>query len=160
MCVCAESSGGGVEGETGLGHGGGGGAWAPHTLFSVADMGGGCGDRDPVTVSADVSSNATPTWLVRGEPSHPSPLPPLRASSAPTSSRASSGDSADPSLRRFELDPATISFKEKVGEGSFGTVQRAVWRGMQVAVKSLKFSVRCPHCLLCNRPRDGFCLVY
>ena len=31
-----------------------------------------------------------------------------------------------------------LNFQEKVGEGSFGVVRRAVWRGMQVAVKELK----------------------
>ena len=46
-------------------------------------------------------------------------------------------------LGAHEIHHSELVFKEKVGEGSFGVVKRAHWRGMEVAVKELKLvSVR------------------
>jgi hypothetical protein len=42
------------------------------------------------------------------------------------------------SSRQYEINHAELEFREMVGEGSFGIVRRAVWRGMDVAVKQLK----------------------
>lgn len=40
-----------------------------------------------------------------------------------------------------ELKPEEIEVDEVIGEGSFGVVRRARWRGMDVAVKELKVSI-------------------
>lgn len=38
-----------------------------------------------------------------------------------------------------ELDFSEIQFEQKIGEGSFGSVHRAKWRGLTVAVKAFFF---------------------
>ncbi len=38
-----------------------------------------------------------------------------------------------------ELDFSEIQFDQKIGEGSFGSVHRAKWRGLTVAVKAFFF---------------------
>jgi hypothetical protein len=40
--------------------------------------------------------------------------------------------------KQYNIAFDSLHFKETVGEGSFGVVRRAIWRGMQVAVKLLK----------------------
>ena len=40
-----------------------------------------------------------------------------------------------------ELKPEEVHVDQVIGEGSFGIVRRARWRGMDVAVKELKVSV-------------------
>ncbi|CAN0544542.1 unnamed protein product, partial [Ectocarpus sp. 8 AP-2014] len=37
-----------------------------------------------------------------------------------------------------ELKPEEVEVDRVIGEGSFGVVRRARWRGMEVAVKELK----------------------
>jgi len=40
----------------------------------------------------------------------------------------------------WEIDPEEVAFGEKIGEGEFGVVYRATWRGTPVAAKVLKSS--------------------
>jgi hypothetical protein len=97
-------------------------------MLPLPPMGGGCGDRDPMVFlksqQADAAADAA--------------LTPLAVTGAAERVQAAP-DSLGRMLRRYEIDSASLDIKEKIGEGSFGVVNRAVWRGMQVAVKSLKF---------------------
>merc|ERR1719310_1177155 len=63
----------------------------------------------------------------------PSPGRPSRAG-------AGAGTTAAAAAPAGVYDPEEVAFGEKIGEGEFGVVYRATWRGTPVAAKVLKSS--------------------
>ena len=68
-----------------------------------------------------------------------SALQPSRTLSNSTSNGEGRGDGGGDGFK--ELKPEEVDIDHVIGEGSFGVVRRARWRGMDVAVKELKTSI-------------------
>ncbi|CAM9181388.1 unnamed protein product [Ectocarpus sp. 12 AP-2014] len=105
--------------------GGGGGGWVNPTEVVAQPVTRGVGDED----KEETDPRYCDAWV----------LQPSRALSAGESSggdRARSSSSAAEGFK--ELKPEEVEVDHVIGEGSFGVVRRARWRGMEVAVKELK----------------------
>ena len=70
----------------------------------------------------------------------PSPGRPSRAGAGAGTTAAAAAPAGVYDAEHWEIDPEEVAFGEKIGEGEFGVVYRATWRGTPVAAKVLKSS--------------------
>lgn len=110
----------------GGGGGGGGGGWVNPTKVMAQPITRGVGDED----KEETDPRYCAAWV----------LQPSRALSAGENSGGDRARSSSSSAAEGfkELKPEEVEVDRVIGEGSFGVVRRARWRGMDVAVKELK----------------------
>jgi hypothetical protein len=113
------------------------------------------GDKEPDR------RKSTPVPAVTASPKRPKPLPPLPMVTkdyadvpapelvdsrtkplyelaAPSSALWPSAVAAKSVTRAWQIDPADVELGATIGQGHFGVVRRAQWRGRTVAVKQIK----------------------